>query len=288
MHNFKTKRRSRPQKLWDFVRSVQGIAQSSDFSRVTTHLQFLAPPRSGNTLVGSLLDAHPEMVIAHEMDSMHYFQAAYQRSQIDYLLLDNSRKFTEEGRQWMGYNYQVPGQWQGKYRQLKVLGDKSGGRSARRILHAKNFEPLRDMIAKLGDRELVFLHIIRNPYDNITTMMKRTNKRKGKTEQPENLLKKIDHFFQHSAGIQKLYDLGEYRIISVHHEVLVSDTANELRRICNALGLEASQEYLDACAGVVWAKPKKTRHGSDLWSAEMIDLVSREMQSFPWFERYSY
>ena len=144
------------------------------------------------------------------------------------------------------------------------------------------------MTAKLGERELVFLHIIRNPYDNITTMMKRTNKRKGRTDQPKNLLKKIDHFFQHSAGIRKLYALGEYRIIPVHHEVLVTDTANELKRICSALGLEVSQEYLDACAGVVWEKPNKTRHGSDLWTDEMIELVDREMKTYSWFDRYSY
>lgn len=288
MRDFKSKRRSRPQKAWDFLRSFQGSLRQRDFAAVTTHLQFLAPPRSGHTLIGSLLDAHPEMVIAHEMDSMYYFKSAYTRNQIDYLMLDNSRKFTADGRKWMGYDYEVPGQWQGRFEELKVMGDKSGGRTARRILHATAPDPLSEMTAKLGARELVFLHLIRNPYDNVTTMMKRTNKRKQQRDAPANLRKKIDHFFLHSAGAQKLYDQGKYRIIAVHHEDFVANPAKELERICGALGLGVTNDYLAACSGLVWDKPKRSRQNSELWSDEMIELVKREMGPYAWFDRYSY
>lgn len=288
MRDFKANLRSRPKKIWDFVRSAQGFTQSNDFAQVRTHLQFIASPRSGHTLIGSLLDAHPEMVIAHEMDSMYYFQAGYQAPQIDYLLVESARKFTEVGRQWMGYDYKVAGQWQGKYQQLKVIGDKSGGRSARRIYHAKDNAPLRAMDNKLGNRELVFLYVIRNPFDSITTMMKRTNKRREQQDDQDNLRKKIRHFFTHSKGIEKLYALDKYRVIQVHHEDFVANTAGELQRICEALNLSTDQTYLEACASLVWDRPKKSRHNSELWSPAMIELVQQEMSQYPWFDRYSY
>ncbi len=88
---------------------------------------FVGHPRSGHSLIGALLDAHPEIVIAHEFNALRFIQSDCDRNQLFIKLLLRSRKFTKTGRRWNGYKYTVPNQWHGCYRKLKVIGDKKGG-----------------------------------------------------------------------------------------------------------------------------------------------------------------
>jgi hypothetical protein len=96
------------------------------FRAVRSYCIFIGYPRSGHSLVGSLLDAHPNIVIAHELDALKYMNAGFSRGQILNLIVDRSRIFTKQGRVWTGYSYRVPGQWQGNHRDLRVIGDKNG------------------------------------------------------------------------------------------------------------------------------------------------------------------
>ncbi|HEX2098611.1 MAG TPA: hypothetical protein VHF46_06105 [Rubrobacteraceae bacterium] len=45
------------------------------------------------------------------------------------LLLDDSRSFTQRGGEWNSYDYEVSQQWQGRFDELRVIGDKKGGYS---------------------------------------------------------------------------------------------------------------------------------------------------------------
>jgi len=45
------------------------------FDKVRTYVMFVGYPRSGHSLIGSLLDAHPNVVIAHEMDALQFVQS---------------------------------------------------------------------------------------------------------------------------------------------------------------------------------------------------------------------
>jgi hypothetical protein len=83
------------------------------FDSVESYAMFIGYPRSGHSLIGALLDAHPNAAIAHELDVLKYVKEGYSREQIDPLLLENSRRYTESGREWNGYRYEVAGQWQG-------------------------------------------------------------------------------------------------------------------------------------------------------------------------------
>src|ERR1051325_6131344 len=134
-----------------YARSLVGSrAYREDFAAVETYCMFLGYPRSGHSLVGSLLDAHPEVIIAHELDVLKYVAAGFNRDQIFYLLLENSRRRAEGGREYSGYSYEVAGQWQGRYHKLRVIGDKKGGRSSTRL--TKKPELLEAMRKTIGVR----------------------------------------------------------------------------------------------------------------------------------------
>ena len=70
------------------------------FSDLETYCMFLGYPRSGHSLVGALLDAHPDVIIAHELDVLKYIGEGCGRPQIYSLLLENSQAAREGGRKW--------------------------------------------------------------------------------------------------------------------------------------------------------------------------------------------
>ena len=84
---------------------------------------FIGYPRSGHTLVSSLLDAHPNMIVANEFDVFSKWQQWDPANKNKYFLFNqlylNSREEAETGYRSATvhhrYNYSVPGQWQGKF-----------------------------------------------------------------------------------------------------------------------------------------------------------------------------
>ena len=126
-------------------------AAASAWARVETYVVFIATARSGHTLIGSLIDAHPDAVVANEADILGKFldrrrhdddddddddddPFAPSRDQIFAHLVSNSMRCGMVGRMQTGYNYSVPGMWNGQWRcGIRVLGDKKGSAMAEEI-----------------------------------------------------------------------------------------------------------------------------------------------------------
>ena len=149
-----------------------GFLNRKLFEEVRTYCMFVGYPRSGHTLIGALLDAHPMMIVAHELDVLRYVSAGFNRLQIYYLLLRTSRVFAEEGRERGGYFYNVPNQWQGKFRKLRVIGDKKGEGTIWKLLINPGL--LQRLRSKVGI-PVRCIHVVRNPYDNIARISLRNN-----------------------------------------------------------------------------------------------------------------
>lgn len=285
--NFKNDR----MRWWELLelrlRSWPAYSKNKQFEHVKKTLLFVGYPRSGHTLIGSLLDAHPSILLAHELDILFFYGKGYSQRQIDALILTNAQNFTKEGRQWMGYDYQVAGQWQGRFDDLKIIGDKSGGRTSRRLLKF-NFDKILPDVVEQGKRDIIFLHIIRNPYDAITTMMQRTGKRRGLEDSETQLRKKAKHFFQSAEGVALAKQQANCQVIDIYHEQFVQQPAKTLTSICHSLGLDCPQDYLDACTPLVWKKPSQSRARTDLWSKENKEWVNEKMKSYPWFKDYTF
>ena len=99
---------------------------------VGTLLMFIGYGRSGHTLIGSLLDAHPNMVVANEYDILQQWKTyAPKNKNKQYLfqeLYTNSYREAHYGDRSLRnctpktkYKYAVPNQWQGNFdRKIEV------------------------------------------------------------------------------------------------------------------------------------------------------------------------
>ena len=90
---------------------------------VCTFLLFFGYPRSGHTLVSSLLDAHPNVIVANEFDVIGKWREWSTANKSKYFLFNqlylNSKKEAETGYRSSTvqhrHNYSVPGLWQGRF-----------------------------------------------------------------------------------------------------------------------------------------------------------------------------
>lgn len=256
------------------------------FNCLNNYCMFVGYPRSGHTLVGALLDAHPNMIVATELNALEFLERKYSRQQIYYLLIQNSQKHTVAGREWTGYSYKVPNQWQGRFQTLKVIGDKKGGASTRKF--RTNPEILK-LLQKRINIPIKFIHVIRNPYDNISTMYRRKSLHfTGLIRDSLDLESYVHGYFNLCETIDWLRKkIPAEDWFDIKHESLIENPQRVLQKLCNFLQVEAKNDYLESCASIVFKSPKKTRYNAP-WTDKLIDLVSDKINQFSFLIGYSY
>lgn len=247
----------------------------SRLSRIEAYCMFIGYPRSGHSLVGSLIDAHRDVVLAHECDALKYLQVDFiGRELILTLMLRKAERFTASGRTWTGYSYAVPDLWQGMTRTPLVIGDKKGGGSTARL----STRP--ELMTRLRDTVKVpirLIHVVRNPFDNIATMHI-----KGRG----SLASCVDRYFDLCATNDTVRR-GPDPVLDVRHEDLIGDSRATLVRICDFLGVDAPPDYLDGCASVVFPTPHQSRHEVN-WTRALVDRVHARSTDFDFLRGYDF
>jgi sulfotransferase family protein len=261
-----------------YATSLLQSGRNAEFFRdIRTYCIFIGYPRTGHSLIGSLLDAHPRMIIAHEMDALIFLQHGFSRNQVFHLLLENSKKMAAAGRRHSGYSYEVPNQWQGRFEKLEVLGDKKGARTAMGFYHDPG---LLNVLRSKIDKELKFVHVIRNPYDVLATMTRRSPRK--------TLDRNIDNLFKLCSSIAALKKhLPPEQIFDLRLESFVDAPKVHLEQLCSFLGVEADQGYLEDCASIVFKSPKKSRFDIQ-WNRQSILKVRDRMEGFSFLAGYTY
>jgi hypothetical protein len=252
------------------------------FADIRTYCMFIGHARSGHSIVGALLDAHPNVILPDEVDALQYVAAGFSREQIYHLLLARSRRQANKGRVKGGrdgktYSYHVPGQWQGRFDQLYVVGDSKAGQSTQRLAQ----EPaLLDRLREtMGGVQVKVIYVTRNPYDNISTMILRGGR---------SFDNAIDRYFancQAIVDIRRRVDAAD--LLLARLEDLIAWPRQLLTETCRFLGVEASDEYLGACAGILYSSPAKSRFKVE-WRPEHIAAVRRNIERYDFLAGYSY
>lgn len=248
---------------------------ASDFSGVRSYLMFVGYPRSGHSLVGALLDAHPNVLVAHELDALPYVDAGFRQRQLFALLVERAReRVGERGVESSGYSYRVPGQWQGRWQRLDVIGDKKGGRSTTRL---REDPGLLDRLAAAVRVPVKVVHVVRNPYDNIATMHRWMDRPLDwVTDLYGDLAETVAEVRHH---------LGPGQFHEMHLDDLVTDPAGQLKELCGFVEVQADPTYLDACAGILFDSPRRTGDTVE-WTQPALDRVRRMIADRPWLARY--
>lgn len=266
-----------------WAKSAYGGARNSDtFDRVERYCMFVGYPRSGHSLVGSLLDAHPNVVLAHELDALAYLGAGFRRNQIYSLILRNDEEFTKAGRlhvtgrgQSKTFDYTVPDQWQGRFDRLSVIGDKRGANSVRRL---RKDPGLLDRLANVVGVRVLLIHVVRNPYDNIASMSLRGQR---------TLTECVDEYFSlcETAALIKRRD--DFSMLDVRLEDLIAEPKETLAALCRFLEVEPHPSFLSDCAKVVSPSPHRSRLEVS-WTPELIGTVQDRLTDFNFLNGYVY
>lgn len=234
--------------------------------------------RSGHSLVGSLLDAHPDVVVAHEANALRLVAEGMGRDTLFETLLENSRRSFARQRRQSGYSYVVDGQWQGRYRTLRVIGDKSGGRTTK-LIGRTGLERFAAEVAL----PLRIVHQTRNPYDLIA---RRSLVRRDGV--PKRTLAEAIADFAAMADVNaELIRSGRHAVVTIRHEALIADPRGELARLCGFLEVEPDPAYLDACAAIVYESPHRTRDDVS-WSAQDRRAVDAVLARHELLRGYSF
>ena len=130
---------------------------------------FVCSERSGHSLVGSILDAHPNMIFSHEADALSLLKYhEFNKTKVFSRILKNSYRLARNSARFeTGYNYNISYKYPGKYTTLRVIGDKKGGYSSEFLYKSPEFLNL--LLNKFGEK-LKVINVLRNPYDNIVAM----------------------------------------------------------------------------------------------------------------------
>ncbi|EDO31672.1 predicted protein [Nematostella vectensis] len=294
-------------RCWYRIQGGPPLATPKVYDRVQTLLMFIGYPRSGHTLVGSLIDAHPNAIIANELDIIGSWLEWNEDNRNKYFLFDQLYKnsheqaikgyrsrFNEYVMQQL-FNYSVFRQWQGKFKDApKVIGDKHGPATTLWLTMRIYGRPTFEQIKAKVNAKVKFIHVIRNPFDNISTMLIRTKKlrhdierSKGKINDTESLEFEILRYFNLAAGNEVLIEKWRENILEIHSKDLISKPRDTIRRVCNFLDLTCSKQYLDDCASIVYKKPSKTRFRV-LWTDKQKQRTLQAIRRFAFLKGYTF
>lgn len=151
-------------------------------SRIKRFVFFIGYGRSGHSIIGSLMDAHPHMIVAHatvplfsRFSSFDKVSGNTWKSNLFDMLYENSvgdacgiRKNPDKG-----YTLEVEGLWQGRFDEyIEVFGERSGGKTTKEYLKDKakfiqNYRKLKETLSM----PTCVIFAVRNPFDTISTKL---------------------------------------------------------------------------------------------------------------------
>lgn len=245
------------------------VTPMPDLFALRAFVIFIGYPRSGHSLVGALLTAHPDVVISHELDVLRRVRKGHSRQAIFEAVIDWDARFTAQGRVDFGFSYAVPGAWQGRARRLQILGDKKGGRSAW-WLHDEPW--LLDRLRETVALPVKVIHVTRSPWDNIATIARRGR------PLPEATRWYLDNA-RAVEGIRPRFEADAW--LDLRHEALVEDPRGALTQLAAFLGVEADGAWLGACAAAVRPSANRSRDRA-AWTPELVAEIRGALPALPW------
>jgi hypothetical protein len=268
--------------LYKSFLKVTSFFISENFSDIECFCLFIGYPFSGHTIIGSLLDAHPEIIISIEADVLGLIEKGYSGKLLYHYILRNNKNFQSKHKtSWLGYSYKVPGQYQGAYKKIRIIGDKKGAKSTN---HLMNNADLLSKLEKLMAKPVKMVHVVRNPLDNIASILLRAKEKKK--DCGELFFKeRVDYFFRNSDFNKALISKYPSQVITIHHEDFIKDPTEALTRLLLFLNIAPSENYLENCSSIVAQKPHITRDLIE-WPDGLREETVRRMKDYSFFAGY--
>ena len=278
----------------------------TDVESIESFLIFIGWPRSCHSIIGSMLDAHPNVIVAHEFSVFSQLSVNTQLNNRNILYNElyrnsymNARKgWRNSTHRQKGYSLDMDGSWQGRFKQLKVIGDKCGGDPARMYSRSKDqFKAMYKRLKANVNVPIKILQVVRNPFDMIATLalyrgsdipeVKVNASVSNKYRNPIVLKGAAKSVLDIASAIFRMVPDVRLSPLQVHCEDLIAYPVETISHICQYLKLECSPEFLQMCADKTFKKVSESRHLVD-WNLSTLPSIIERIKTFPFFHRYSF
>ena len=279
----------------------------SVIDHIKTFVFFVGHARSGHSIVASLLDSHPHMVISHEYDlftKLSLGLIAPSNTEIFNALWQNTKQSIINGSRakhtnYKGYTLFIDGLYQGKYvDHIDVIGDKKGGSTAYLLANHRQMWLKSFNILKSLNLSIKVVHVVRNPYDSIATFVLYIATGEynfGRIRQSNNTIKVNStivkkhiqtYFVLHKAiaDVTRTYNLD---VIEIHTKDLLLDPKRTLLKICSSLGVTCFDNYVEICSNKLYKHESRTRHMLE-WTEEQLKTVQQNIDKYNSLKYYNF
>jgi len=246
------------------------------FSKLHYFVLIVGNARSGSTLLGSIIDAHPNVIIANETFASATFWRSLSRHDILDEIYVNSQKSraSASGRLSEGYDYSIQQSSTGNADVL-VMGDKIWN-PVTLLLHGDY-----SLIARLEESinvPIKIIHAIRNPLDVIATMHLRSKAPIGD---------RILWYFMHCDAVCAIYDhCRDSNFMNIQHENLIEAPDTAISKICDFIGVKPEIYPINSCKSILFDKPRKTRFKIN-WYKNDIEEIFHRMSQYSFLQNYA-
>ena len=275
-----------------FIASRERIELENSSKDIQIMLLIIGFPRSGSSLLGYLLTAHPNMVVADE--ALHPKQDVRIYSSLDEIfnqILEHDYNMRLRSHVWSKLKKSlfnvistkhriesyvlIHNQYQGRCEHLKVIGNK-GSHVSHVNVQNRSTNTLKILKKNLKEKNIVlkWIFTVRNPYDMYSTMLR--------YHHPRNELIEIC-----VRNKEFLEQIDSQDIFYARHEDMIANPRSQLAKICDFLQVSASPDYLDDCAFVVDKEPHKSRLKHD-WTKEEKQTIESLIEKYDCFSKYSW
>lgn len=270
---------------------------------------FIGYPRSGHSIIGTMMDSHPNMIIANEFQLVRALMSEASRRRVTKpglynALYLNSRAemvYGERGKEGLkrkGYLLAMNSSFQGHFdSKITIIGNKEGGATTKHYhAHpARVTAALKWLKHKVGI-PIHVLHVVRNPYDMVATHAlyvageggrKYEASEAKKLDNPPLLENTAKQIFFRAEAVTSMTKLLNLRVLLIHHEDMVNEPKQTMLQICKFLKVNCTEDYLESCKEKAYHSVSRTR---DLvvWTQHLRERVDSEIKHFTFFSGYTF
>ena len=273
---------------------------------------FLANGHCGHSIIGAILDAHPNMIMAHQDyllkpcflrgSSTPHFQS--KRDLFNNLYMNSYHAVQTGWRSTLptkkGYNLHIESQWQGTFSELKVIGNKRGEKLPRALIENVNktvacFRLLKEKI----QIPIVLFHVVRNPFDMLATTF--TNGRGLSVHEMISKGRKLNVARNEIISVASVIartekstmewinskEMKNTEVVHIRSEEFINDPRRHVKEMCRALDVPCPPYYVRACDEKIYKKVSPSRKTIN-WTKDVIEEVREIFKQIPSFSGYSF
>lgn len=273
-------------------------------------LFFVGHERSCHSFVSSIIDAHPHMILATNYNPLWIHcsqpQSFPTKKEFFNILADYARRHgARYAADTKGYSLIVDPRYQGVFEgDLQVIGsERAAPVTSLYRKTPKEFEKLISHIKEVVGVPVLFIRVIRNPYDNIATgalfldsVVNTQMFVELKKQQSAGTLKaryKVDKLklkgfakdyfsrMEASEGVLKTSD----KYLDVYCDRLIADPKEVISDLCNFLEVECFKDYIETCASKVFNDESSTRKIVE-WPEDVLQYIKTEASKYPNLSNY--